>query len=606
MGGKRRVHELAKELGVTSTEILAELREAGEAVKSASSTIEAPAARRLREVHSANPQRSKADTAQTSNRKGAKPAAGKKKKLARRREPTQSQIATICERYRVAAAAANPVQSVDQFYLDCEATYGLPRKRVKVMIAADARRNPQKYLPLQIQRARSTAAQRTNANTVSVKRQIAKPTPRRPTADPDKGRTNRTRIRTAGLPPISATVDVDGVATIISETTNEPREAVEARLQEIVPTQAGDYGYLSWRYGSSRRDVQPGSRTTTAAKDLAVLANFIDIEKHLVRALEQAHGLILEDPELAKRVLDNRFDQLASDDEDLSGLGYLGSNQSRRASARFDFLRRAIVLTIARPTNDERLWNMLADLQSRTLTGTAPELRRANQRLAELIASTDRLLATDSDALNRFFHRSRAELLALRDGRYDFLIPFREDVTARQAPAELAFELLPPGEQTQKFLDDIRRSGCYFGQHVDDRRLGVLEHLQKHFTPARCRLHKGSITSSGVDNRYLVLAITSADGTSEDAVAISPLAGLHATYVVRRECADADWPSIFAGPKPEARRQGARKLLFVGNDAADPYNAMRNKVINLLESDGASFLNDTGRANRLTLRRRET
>ena len=48
MAGKPRVHELAKELGVESKTVLAKLKEMGEFVKSASSTIEAPVARRLR------------------------------------------------------------------------------------------------------------------------------------------------------------------------------------------------------------------------------------------------------------------------------------------------------------------------------------------------------------------------------------------------------------------------------------------------------------------------------------------------------------------------------------------------------------------------------
>ena len=49
MAGKARVHELAKELGVTSKEVLNKLAEQGEYVKSASSTVEAPVARRLRD-----------------------------------------------------------------------------------------------------------------------------------------------------------------------------------------------------------------------------------------------------------------------------------------------------------------------------------------------------------------------------------------------------------------------------------------------------------------------------------------------------------------------------------------------------------------------------
>jgi len=50
VAGKARVHELAKELGVESKIVLAKLKEMGEFVKSASSTVEAPVARRLKEV----------------------------------------------------------------------------------------------------------------------------------------------------------------------------------------------------------------------------------------------------------------------------------------------------------------------------------------------------------------------------------------------------------------------------------------------------------------------------------------------------------------------------------------------------------------------------
>jgi translation initiation factor IF-2 len=49
VAGKARVHELAKELNVQSKTVLAKLKEMGEFVKSASSTVEAPVARRLRE-----------------------------------------------------------------------------------------------------------------------------------------------------------------------------------------------------------------------------------------------------------------------------------------------------------------------------------------------------------------------------------------------------------------------------------------------------------------------------------------------------------------------------------------------------------------------------
>ncbi|MGO3638633.1 MAG: translation initiation factor IF-2 N-terminal domain-containing protein, partial [Glutamicibacter arilaitensis] len=47
---KPRVHELAKELGITSKEALTKLQDMGEFVRSASSTVEPPVARKLRDA----------------------------------------------------------------------------------------------------------------------------------------------------------------------------------------------------------------------------------------------------------------------------------------------------------------------------------------------------------------------------------------------------------------------------------------------------------------------------------------------------------------------------------------------------------------------------
>ncbi|WP_447003723.1 translation initiation factor IF-2 [Saccharothrix isguenensis] len=69
MAGKARVHELAKELGVTSKELLTKLADQGEYVKSASSTVEAPVARRLRDAYAKGDGKAKPA--------GARPAAPK-------------------------------------------------------------------------------------------------------------------------------------------------------------------------------------------------------------------------------------------------------------------------------------------------------------------------------------------------------------------------------------------------------------------------------------------------------------------------------------------------------------------------------------------------
>src|SRR5262245_34147970 len=59
VAGKARVHELAKELGVDSKTVLGTLKEMGEFVKSASSTVEAPVVRKLKERLGATPEPSK-------------------------------------------------------------------------------------------------------------------------------------------------------------------------------------------------------------------------------------------------------------------------------------------------------------------------------------------------------------------------------------------------------------------------------------------------------------------------------------------------------------------------------------------------------------------
>jgi len=55
--GKARVHQLAAEVGVTAKDILVLLSGWGEFLKSASSTVEAPLARRVREHYAARPPR---------------------------------------------------------------------------------------------------------------------------------------------------------------------------------------------------------------------------------------------------------------------------------------------------------------------------------------------------------------------------------------------------------------------------------------------------------------------------------------------------------------------------------------------------------------------
>ncbi|AKU64682.1 translation initiation factor IF-2 [Schaalia meyeri] len=58
---KLRVHELAKELGITSKELMGHLKEAGEFVKSSSSSLEPPVVRQMREKFAAAPKTKKVE-----------------------------------------------------------------------------------------------------------------------------------------------------------------------------------------------------------------------------------------------------------------------------------------------------------------------------------------------------------------------------------------------------------------------------------------------------------------------------------------------------------------------------------------------------------------
>ena len=77
---KLRVHELAKELGITSKELMGHLKEAGEFVKSSSSSLEPPVVRQMREKFAAAPKTKKAETkpaAKAPKPSAVKPAAKK-------------------------------------------------------------------------------------------------------------------------------------------------------------------------------------------------------------------------------------------------------------------------------------------------------------------------------------------------------------------------------------------------------------------------------------------------------------------------------------------------------------------------------------------------
>lgn len=615
MGRSVRVHELAKELGVTSREVLARLSADGVNVSSASARITALTALRMRESFGSTGRPRQAVAPATQPRAASKPITPPNTSSGDQHPKSillnSENARYIYRRYRTAAASDDADHAIEELARECEARFGIKRKLFNSVVtsknlhrkvAEEERREALKVTAAQQKRSSklsvTTTRQATSAKPARPKTASTAQPPSNPSRDVAAATGGRPRPRTAHLPPLGATMDIHAAADIIHAKTASPdQKTILACLQELALDEDGGYGYLTWRYASTRA-ARTESGLRPGHEDLMALANVIDNERRLLDALVRAHGSILTKPALAAAGLDKEFRQLTTS----HGKGRTDADELRRARATFEFLRCALILAIAGPDDGKRLWNILDAIKppkGKDLTTASPQLQRARRRLTDFIANVERLLSTEKADLTKFFLRSRAHLVALQLKRYDFLRPFRDSAAVFVAPkpritGHLAFEILPQGEQLRAFLGEIRTSKKYRGYTVDERRLTVLEDLQKHFGAAHCTWHRGVEAGGGIGSRYLVLAINTPGREGQDAVAISPLAGRHATYVVRRECAEEDWAVLFAHPKFEARLRGARKLLFTSrSDDGDPYQAMAAKVIKLLQCPAHEFRSAT-------------
>lgn len=494
----------------------------------------------------------------------------------------------IARQYQLAEASENPSKAIEELSAECNAKYGLSAAGLRRIVARHKGR-----LPAQPNRHDAKSSARNQAK-VEASPVVGGAGTVKSSLNSDAAAINRPRSRISGLPPKSATVDLEGVADIAAgrRDLHDNRERILECLQQLALNRPDAYGYLAWRYAEIRPEYTE-ARLATAHQDLIALAVVIDQERRLLDALVRDHGSILTKPDLARSGLEREYNRLISTERGQRSV----DAELRRTRAAIDFIRRAIVLTIAGTDNDQRLWEILGRIRSFTSqrVETSMRLEGATKRLINQIETIERLLSSDDASLAQFSLQSRGHLAALQLKRYDFLRPFRDSAVglralARQATPDLAFQVLPQGEQLRKFLGGVRASQRYRGYRIDEHRLTVLEDLQKHFGAHRCVWHRGSESAEGIGIRYLVLAIKSTNGSGEHAVAISPLAGRHATYVVRRECAEADWKDLFARPKFEARLLGARKLLFTASHGkVDQYSAMRDKIIKLLECDPREF-----------------
>lgn len=158
VAGKARVHELAKELGITSREVLARLAANGSFVKSASSIVEAPVARRLRESYGVSHPTPQTAGVKTQRRAGtiltpldvangkiqrqrAVSASSAHRKIGGGKRPssllTSADALAIFRSHRLATVAENPSRAVSELFRECEARYGISTSALRQLVSSD-------------------------------------------------------------------------------------------------------------------------------------------------------------------------------------------------------------------------------------------------------------------------------------------------------------------------------------------------------------------------------------------------------------------------------------------------------------------------------------
>ncbi|MFF0284103.1 hypothetical protein ACFYSW_27730 [Rhodococcus aetherivorans] len=231
-----------------------------------------------------------------------------------------------------------------------------------------------------------------------------------------------------------------------------------------------------------------------------------------------------------------------------------------------------------------------AALTQLKLLGAATERATATHELAGPLLSDRKYNATQARK------RVRTQFIDLRDGRYDFLLPYEDSL--RQAVTDLEqeridFEVLPPGTDLCTHARRAhRRSSPGSAARVAVEKLRVLEDLRRYFGHERCRLLCGTASSrrflgqseTNINGSYYVLVVACTDRsgrpTGHDAIALSPLTG-HATFYVRHDAVAHHWKEIFSYPKRDAKAMGARRLRLAGPAGWDPATALRERLIAL-------------------------
>lgn len=485
------------------------------------------------------------------------------------------QIAELCAAYRDAYVV--PGDALTSVYSKYQTAYGVSRKTLKAAIKADQRKHPAAYLTLKDTRRQQEARKRNrHVRTYSVEERA----PHRPPRD-----------RAPLIADKSMLAEIaERLAT--RHATNAEARKVEELVRAFIEPPDDHYGYLAWRF--SELSTRPSLLAEHSVDEvLKMLSTIVREDKIMIADLKKDYGRFLGDhSHQAKRALDAEFRKLQ--------LGFTwtsGPNALRRSRTTLAFLRRAVVLTFA--SQDYR--NHLSPLLTRLHPPPATEHNQ--QRLpTHVLASLDNLrrMVTQVDRLfsgidSRPGHPYRTgldQLRGLRSGAFDLFLESGPETVALPQASRLPLVILPPGERLQPFVAGIKRSGRFRGGEIDEGRLKVLTQLWTHLGESgTCSMYEGAFPASGNDNGYLILVIAY-EGYGEDAVAISPCKGEHATFVVRADAGKArTWRTALTSTKDEAKELGARRLIFKANSdhGIDEYEAMFQKVVALFVCEPKEF-----------------
>ncbi|WP_287001678.1 MULTISPECIES: hypothetical protein [Gordonia] len=357
-------------------------------------------------------------------------------------------------------------------------------------------------------------------------------------------------------------------------------ESIEAQIWRFSPEQVNTY--LGWRFVRDYGD-QNVRYPNDPIEQLRLIAATVKRECARIYALRDDLGWRgpLSNPEVALAKLVAQID--SSDSRDIDRANDLLDSLVVIAMTSDDtWVDRAIDVVESAADSVSRM----SDRNSgSTLTSNAREAYRYVAR--ELGKFEDRrwLAIVDADQILR--------------GEFDELAKLAAQLGPPKSPEEyLDRQVLPPG--TRPAFQEIRTDDTQQVRRsrpaaYDEDRLGVLELVQARMNKnagLQFRLVRPDPSLKPRDNLsgaladYHVLVVTS--GILEHAVAVSPMAGQDAIYIVRADVSKEPWQDVLTGTKQRARALKAKSLRVTGEQAWKHEQAAE-KVVAYLTCDAYSF-----------------